>query len=501
MRQAIEEGFILDVLKNYTTYKTYWKLLKQSSDDPKVPKRETAAQLARFVSLHPHNIAQKTEVMVEHFRGRVKHKIGGKAKAMVVTASRLHAVRYRQAFDKYIAEKGYTDVGVLVAFSGTVEDPDISGSAFTEPGMNKGIREDQLRGQFDTVAFNLLIVANKYQTGFDQPLLHTMYVDKRLSGVQAVQTLSRLNRTCRGKEDTFVLDFVNDEEEIRRSFQPYYEQTTVAEPADPQNLYKLQHALEQAHVYTASEVESLCKVFYKPKKAQTTADHAEMYRHLAPAVDRFKALQPEAQDEFRVALGAYVKLYAFLSQILPFTDPDLEKLYTFGRFLETRLPPDPRKAPLKLDAETVLSYYRLDLVRDGTIPLKAGEEAFVYGPTEAGTKRGASEVVKLSEIIEILNERFGTNFNNADQLAIDSVAEELKADQTVQQHASVNPLDNFALAVKGKIEGAFVDRMDKNADIAARFLNDADFRAVLTDYLVKKVHADLAERSNNEATR
>ena len=150
MRQAIEEGFILDVLKNYTTYKTYWKLLKQSSDDPKVPKRETAAQLARFVSLHPHNIAQKTEVMVEHFRGRVKHKIGGKAKAMVVTASRLHAVRYRQAFDKYIAEKGYKDVGVLVAFSGTVEDPDISGSAFTEPGMNNGISEDQLRGQFDT---------------------------------------------------------------------------------------------------------------------------------------------------------------------------------------------------------------------------------------------------------------------------------------------------------------------------------------------------------------
>ena len=491
MRQAIEEKFILDVLKNYTTYKTYWKLLKASADDPKVPKRETAAQLARFVSLHPHNIAQKTEVMVEHFRGRVKHKIGGKAKAMVVTASRLHAVRYRQAFEKYIAEKGYKDVRALVAFSGTVEDPDVPGKSYTEPGMNDGLGEKQLPSAFATDAFNVLLVANKYQTGFDQPLLHTMYVDKRLAGVQAVQTLSRLNRTCRGKEDTFVLDFVNDEEEIRRAFQPYYEQTTVSDTADPQNLYKLQHQLEAPQIFFLAEVEAFCKVFYKPKKTQTTADHAEMYRHLDPAMDRFKAKDAETQEEFRVALGAYVRLYAFLSQILPFTDPTLEKLYTFGRFLETRLPQDPRKTPLALDAETVLAYYRLDLVRDGSIALKAGEDAPVYGPTEAGMKRSESEEVKLSELIEILNERFGTDFKRADQLAIDSVAEELKADEAVQQHAAVNPIDNFALAVKGKIEGAFVDRMDKNADIAARFLNDADFRAVLTEYLVKKVHRDL----------
>jgi type I restriction enzyme, R subunit len=491
MRQAIEENFIIDVLTNYTTYTTYWKLLKASGDDPKVPKREAAAQLARFVSLHPHNIAQKTEVMVEHFRGRVKHKIGGKAKAMVVTASRLHAVRYRQAFDKYIAEKRYKDVRALVAFSGTVEDPDVPGKSYTEPGMNDGLGEKQLPGAFATDAFNVLLVANKYQTGFDQPLLHTMYVDKRLAGVQAVQTLSRLNRTCRGKEDTFVLDFVNGEEEIRRSFQPYYEQTTVSETADAQNLYKLQHQLEAPQIFFPPEVEAFCKVFYKPKKTQTTADNAEMYRHLDPAVDRFKAKDQETQDEFRVALGAFVRLYAFLSQILPFTDPALEKLYTFGRFLETRLPRDPRKDPLALDAETVLAYYRLDLVREGSIALKAGEDAPVYGPTEAGMKRSEAEEVKLSEIIDLLNERFGTDFKKADQLAIDSVAEELKADEAVQQHAAVNPIDNFALAVKGKIEGAFVDRMDKNADIAARFLNDADFRMVLTDYLVRKVHGDL----------
>ncbi len=492
MRQAIEEGFILDVLKNYTTYKTYWKLLKATAADPKVPKREAAAQLARFVSLHPHNLAQRTEVMVEHFRNRVRHRIGGKAKAMVVTASRLHAVRYRQAFDKYIKEKGYTDVRALVAFSGTVEDPDVPGKSYTEPGMNDGLGEKQLPAAFASDAYNVLLVANKYQTGFDQPLLHTMYVDRRLAGVQAVQTLSRLNRTCRGKEETFVLDFVNDEEEIRVSFQPYYEQTQVAESPDPQNLYKLQHELEAPQVFLPSEVEAFCKVFYRPRKVQTGADHAELYRHLDPAVDRFKAKDQEVQDAFRTALGAYVRLYAFLAQILPFTDSALEKLYTFGRYLETKLPADPKKTPLALDAETKLAYYRLSLVReDAPIILTAGEEVPVYGPDEAGMKRSEPEEVLLSEIIDVLNERFGTDFKKADQLAIDSVAEELKADETVQQHAAVNPIDNFALAVKGRIEGAFVDRMDKNADIAARFLNDEHFRAVLTEYLVRKVHGDL----------
>ena len=233
---------------------------------------------------------------------------------MVVTGSRLHAVRYKQAFDKYLTEKGYTDIGVLVAFSGTVEDPDVADRRVHRAGMNDGIREKELPGKFATDEYQVLLVANKYQTGFDQPLLHTMYVDKRLSGVQAVQTLSRLNRTCPGKNDTFVLDFVNDAEEIQRSFQPYYEQTTVAETADPQQLYELQHELDAAQVYSPSEVEAFCKVFYTPKAEADDRDHAEMYRHLAPAVDRFTALDEETQEEFRVALRRFVRLYAFLSQ-------------------------------------------------------------------------------------------------------------------------------------------------------------------------------------------
>jgi type I restriction enzyme R subunit len=490
MRQAIEEHFILDVLQHYTTYKTYWKLLKKTADDPDVPKRETAAQLARFVSLHPHNIAQKTEVMVEHFRSRVKGKIDGKAKAMVVTSSRLAAVRYRLAFRKYLEEKGYKDIGVLVAFSGEVRD-DLLDQTFTEPGMNNGIKERELPEKFASPDFHLLLVANKYQTGFDQPLLHTMYVDKRLSGVQAVQTLSRLNRICRGKEDTFVLDFVNDEEEIRRSFQPYYEQTTVAETADHQKLYELQHQLDAAQVYQPSEVNAFCKVFYTPKKRQTGDDHSELYRHLQPSVDRFVADGPDAQDEFRTALGAYVRLYAFLAQIIPFTDPDLEKLYTFGRYLELKLPQDPKKNPLKLDAETVLAYYRLQKMSEGRIELKAGESSAVYGPTEAGKRRAESETARLSEIIEVLNERFGTQFDKADQLFFDSVVEQAKSDAEVQKRAAANTLDNFSLAMKSKIRDAIIDRMDKNEDIATRYLNDSDFEDAAFKALVRQIYEEL----------
>jgi type I restriction enzyme R subunit len=235
MKQAIEEGFILDVLKNYTTYKTYFKLSKEIEDDPKVNKKKASRAIGRFMSLHPHNLAQKTEVMVEHFRQVASKKIGGKAKAMVVSSSRLHAVRYKEEFDKYIKEKGYTDIKTIVAFSGKVIYPNAL-EGITEVELN-GFAEKELPKKFATDSYQLLLVADKYQTGFDQPLLHTMYVDKKLSGVKAVQTLSRLNRMCAGKKDTFVLDFANDTESILESFQPYYELTSIKENSDPNHLY------------------------------------------------------------------------------------------------------------------------------------------------------------------------------------------------------------------------------------------------------------------------
>ena len=248
MRQAIEEGFILDVLKNYTTYATYFKLLKACEDDPNVERKKAAHALARFMRLHPHNIAQKTEVMVEHFNTVTRHKIGGKAKAMVVTGSRLEAVRYKQSFDRYIAEKGYP-IKTLVAFSGTVHDDKIPDKTYTEEGMNHGIREKELPEKFATPEYQVLLVAEKYQTGFDQPLLHTMYVDKRLAGIQAVQTLSRLNRTHPLKEDTFVLDFVNDRQEDPGGIQSLLRGRRDGRGGRSGRMYEIKAELDASGIY------------------------------------------------------------------------------------------------------------------------------------------------------------------------------------------------------------------------------------------------------------
>jgi type I restriction enzyme R subunit len=377
MRQAIDEEFILDVLQNYTTYKTYYRLIKSIEDDPQVDKRKAARALARFMSLHPHNIAQKTEVMVEHFRHFTMHKIGGKAKAMVVTSSRLHAVRYKQAFDKYITDKGYTGIKTLVAFSGTVIDPDGAGVEYTEPGMNvdskgKHIKEKELPERFGTEEYQVLLVAEKYQTGFDQPLLHTVYVDKRLSGIQAVQTLSRLNRTHSGKEDTFVLDFVNEPDEILKAFQPYYEQTLIGERAEPQQLYELQAKLDGHQVYYKAEVDEFCKVFYKPKPNQTTADHARMNACIDPAVGRYNDLDQDIREEFRKTLVAYRNLYSFMSQVIPFQDTDLEKLYSYIRFLLTKLPRGDRGPIYNFNDDVALKYYRLQKIGEGSIVMEPG---------------------------------------------------------------------------------------------------------------------------------
>ena len=362
MRQAIEEGFILDVVKKYTTYATYYRLVKAIEDDPNLPKKKAARALAKFMSLHPHNIEQKTEVMVEHFRQKVLGHLGGRAKAMVVTSSRLHAVRYMQAFERYIAENKYTDIRPLVAFSGPVKDP-ATGREYNEPGMNtdcvsgKPISERKLPERFTSPDYQVLLVANKYQTGFDQPLLCAMYVDKRLDGVQAVQTLSRLNRKIPGKENPFVLDFVNEAEDIYRAFKPYYDATSLQEGSDPQQLEKLKHELDAAQVYFWSEVEAFARVFYKPVAKQSAHDHAAMQLHLQPAVDRFKAMEDEAKrSEFREKLNGYVNIYSFMSQIIPYGDPALEMLYSFGRFLLPHLPLDRDTERVKIGDEVGLQF-------------------------------------------------------------------------------------------------------------------------------------------------
>lgn len=497
MRQAIEEGFILDVLKNYTTYKTYYRLIKSIEDDPKVDKRKAAKALARFMSLHPHNIAQKTEVMVEHFRHFTMHKIGGKAKAMVVTSSRLHAVRYKQAFDKYISEKGYIGIKTLVAFSGTVIDPDAPTVEYTEVGMNKGIKEKELPEKFSSDEYQVLLVAEKYQTGFDQPLLHTMYVDKRLAGIQAVQTLSRLNRTHQGKEDTFVLDFVNEPAEILEAFKPYYEQTIIGERAEARHLYELQARLDGYHVFYKAEVEEFSKVFYKPTETQSPADHAKMNACIDPAVGRFKGLEEEMQEEFRKVLVAYRNLYSFLSQVIPFQDSDLEKLYSYIRFLLKKMPRPDRGPIYDFDDEISLKYYRLQKISEGSIDLEKGESGEISGPTEVGTGVKLGDKIELSKLIDILNERFGTEFKLGDQLFFDAIREDATTDPELKQAALANTMENFGYVFLKALEGLFIDRMDQNEEITAKYMNEKDFKDAIGQHLLKQVYEKLREQETS----
>ena len=276
----------MDVLQNYTTYKRFYGLIKQIEDDPDVPRRKAAKVLTRYLELHPVNIEQVVSVIAEHFRLHVMHELGGRAKAMVVTGSRLAAVRYKLAFDRYIKEKGYTGIRSLVAFSGTVEDPDDPGSSYTEVAMNDGLAESELPETFGRDDYRVLLVAEKYQTGFDQPLLQTMYVVKRLAGVQAVQTLSRLNRIAPGKSRTFVLDFANEEDDIYKAFKPYYEATPAGENADPHRLSELQHRLLEWAIFTPSDVIEFAEVWYRAKRDHSATDHRLMNAVLDAAVDR-----------------------------------------------------------------------------------------------------------------------------------------------------------------------------------------------------------------------
>ena len=493
MRQAIEERFILDVLAHYTTYKTYYRLIKSIEDDPKVDKRKAARALARFMSLHPHNIAQKTEVMLEHFRQFTMHKIGGKAKAMVVTSSRLHAVKYKQAFDKYIEDNGYTGIKTLVAFSGTVIDPDAPTVEYTEVSMNKGIREKELPEKYSTDEYQVLLVAEKYQTGFDQPLLHTMYVDKRLSGIQAVQTLSRLNRTHPGKDDTFVLDFVNEPEEIQTSFQPFYERTLVGERVEAKQLYEMQAKLAGHQVYYQTEVDEFCKVFYQSKQNQTASDHAKMNACIDPAVTCFKELEEDVREEFRKTLVAYRNLYAFMAQIIPFQDTDLEKLYTYIRFLLRKLPRGDIGPVYHFDDEVSLKYYRLQKISEGSIALDPGVTFEVPGPTSVGTGVAHCEEIELSKLIDILNDRFGTEFKPGDQLFFESIREDALADSTIRQAARANTLENFGYVFNKSLEDFFIDRMDQNEEITARFMNEDAFRKAVSKHLMKEVYEKVRE--------
>ncbi|TKS60767.1 MAG: restriction endonuclease subunit R [Nitrospira sp.] len=476
MRQAIEEGFILDVLQHYTTYKTYWNLLKTVSDDPRYDRHKASYLLKSFVDLHPHAIEKKVAIMLEHCAGHVIHRIGSKAKAMIVTRSRLHAVRYKQAVDRYLKENS-SSFKALVAFSGTVRD---GGRDYTEANMN-GFPEAQTAETFKRDEYRLLIVAYKFQTGFDQPFLHTMYVDKKLGGVNAVQTLSRLNRVAPGKAETFVLDFVNEAEEIQKAFEPYYDRAVLKEGTDPNLLYDLQTRLSDFHFYTMDEIKRFATIYFDPKGTQDL-----LHAALQPAVDRYLAVGEDERVPFRGHLKDFVSLYAFLSQIITFVDADLEKLYVFGRLLLRKLPVTREHLPVEIQQQIDVESYRLQKAGSGSITLKRGSVDFEPMKPKDTEIPLTDQIEPLSQIIRELNERFGTAFTEEDRIFIELLEAKLTDNEALEKAVKVNTPDNARLTFNHVVNDRLQEMIDTNFKFYKQVTDDPDFARTFLDWLFQR---------------
>lgn len=476
MRQAIEEHFILDVLENYTTYKTFWNLLKKVEGDPHYDRTKATLLLKSFVDLHEQTIAKKVTIMIEHFVGQVAHQINGKAKAMIVTRSRLHAVRYKHVVDRYLKERG-SSYKALVAFSGTVKD---GGIDYTEAHMN-GFSETQTAETFKQDGYRILIVANKFQTGFDQPLLHTMYVDKKLGGVNAVQTLSRLNRIHAGKNETMVLDFANEAEEIQRAFAPYYEKTLLTTGTDPNLLYDLQTRLSSFHFYTEDEITRFAEVYFDAKGTQD-----KLYSILAPVVQRYEEAADEEKADCKGLLTDYVRLYAFLSQIIPFVDTDLEKLYVFARLLLRKLPVSWERLPVEIQQNIDIESYRVKQTSKGKIQLRRGTQPLEpIGPKEVFSL-GRDELEPLSQIIQQLNEHFGTEFTEDDKLCIREIEQRLSTNEALEASVRVNPPENARLTFNHVVNDMLQDMIDGHFKFYKQVNDDPEFEKTFLDWLFER---------------
>lgn len=494
MKQAIEEGFIHDVLANYTTYKHYFKLLQIAKEDKELAKNKTKQELLRFVNLHPSVISQKVEIIVEHFYAVTRHKIGGHAKAMVVTESRESAVRYKIAFDEYIKEKGYTDIKSLVAFSGKLSFPDKPEKVYTEVTMNNGIKEKELPEKFDTDEYQVLLVADKYQTGFDQPLLHTMFVDKKLSGVQAVQTLSRLNRTANGKDDVFVLDFVNTDDDIKKAFKPYYDVTALGDIPDDTKLTELAHTLNEWGIYFAQDITQFSEIWFKGKHKLSKKDHQQLNSIMDVAVERYNAISHqddieqklEKQRLFKSQVQSYLNLYQFVSQIMPYADTIHEQRYAYLRMLLRSLPKGSKDTRIDISKDVTLQFYRLEKVGEGSIKLNDSDAKDLKGSTDVGTGQ-AKATDHVSKMITELNDAFGTDFTPADQMFFDQIVEEALSDEAIVQSMKANNLDSFTEYLSGRLIDLFLTRIDSHGEICNTVMMNEEIKSKVARRLAKQL--------------
>jgi len=496
MRQAIEEEFIVDVLRNYTTYEQLYRLEDRAGKEIELPEGQAKRRLAAYAKFHPYAKAQKAAIIVEHFREVVRPLLGGKAKAIIVTAGRQEAVRYKQAIDNYVARKSYDDVKSLVAFSGEVRITDAEADdydeTYTEPRMNmvsgKPLGERKLPEEFDKDEYGVLVVAEKYQTGFDQPKLAGMYVDKKLSGVNAVQTLSRLNRAFPGKEDTFILDFVNTSEEILEAFKPFYEET-AGTPTDPNVLFDAERKLLDLGVIDHEELTRFADLFFGHPD-----DHAALSGATQAAYDRARELPEKKFDELRDALDRFVRFYAFLSQVIPYVPPETESLYIFAKVLRDRLGKDFGGDPaVSLAGLVRLTHYRVDETESGSIVL-GGETEPLSAITGDGTgKRIDSDLIPMSllgELVEIFNSRFGADLNDNDMVGpVTQITEKIaENDPGLSAQAVANTFDDFRRGKQQAVIDATLDVKGVNDKVLPALLDDEELLSRVTEAAMRAVY-------------
>jgi len=518
MRQAIDEGYILDVLANYLTYDTKWKLrnaaLESAIGNPDVDERKAKAKLVRLALRHPTSLAQKAKLIVEDFQESIDTRLGGRAKAMVVTGSRQDALAVYQAIRRHVEDRGL-DLGVLVAFSGQLTD-EATGLEFTEAQLN-GFGERQLPDRFaytkaddaaaaarDQEEYRLLVVAEKYQTGFDQPLLCGMYVDKPLTGVTAVQTLSRLNRIhpLKTQDDVRILDFVNDASAIQEAFEDWFE-TTITTDADPNLLYAKQREVMDYGLLAASEMGAFLRVLGEggPDRLSTGAEkklHAQLHEYLKPALDRFDALDTDDEREnFRGSLQDYVRAYSLLAQVIDWGDPDLERLYQYGRILLLRLPGRASTAVDIGDAD--LSHFRLEFTGAHNVSLSAAGDRDVRGHAADGGVRLDPDLTPLSEVIAELNDRFGVGLGTSDEILVYQQVVSLVEDTSMQQIALMNDEERFGQVADDRLDNIVAENAERNTDFVKNYFDNPDFAAMVKEAARKRAYRIITEPVRDEA--
>jgi type I restriction enzyme R subunit len=520
MRQAIEEGFILDVLQNYTSYTLAFQLAQegQQLSSEEVERSAALKKLMGWVKLHPHNIAQKVQIVVEHFRQFVWPLLDGKAKAMVVVGSRKEAVRWKLAIDKYISEKGYP-LGTLVAFSGEVSDPETGPDGFTERSatLNPGLKGD-IREAFKGDAFQILLVANKFQTGFDQPLLCGMYVDRRLDGIQAVQTLSRLNRCHPGKDTTYVVDFVNESDDILAAFKTYYTTAELAEATDPNLILDLKTKLDAQGHYDDFEIDRVVKVLLNATSTDK-ARQSQLMASIEPVAQRLMSLHKDARlayrqadeindgdalkrakDEldaltlFRSDMGTYGRFYTFLSQIFDYANTGLEKRALFYKALLPLLEFEREINTVDL-SKVVLTHHHLRNLGTKTLDLTQGDSLPIPGMAPGGGGVQDKDKVELAEIIAKLNEIFSGELSEGDKLpyVCSVIRGKLLESITLQQQAAANSKEQFSNSpdLSKALLDAIIGALDAHQLMSSQALNSAEAREGILDILLN--HTNLYE--------